>query len=95
MEKNTNLPLGERSNSEGQVPNLNILNISIAVLVLIKRKEVVQISQPTERTLRIYCRPYLNNNENQAIRKFLETSLNVPVDIKRDPWQNFIDFEIS
>ena len=95
MEKNSNFLLGEYSKSEGQVPTLDILNISIAVLTLIKRKEVVQISQPTERTLRIYCKPCLNYYENNAIRKFLETTLNVLVDIKQDPWLNFIDFEMS
>jgi len=95
MEKNTNLQLGERSKSEGQIPTLDILNLSITMLTLIRRKEVVQISQPTERTLRIYCQPCLNNNENQAIRKFLETSLNISIDIKPDPSQKFIDFEFS
>lgn len=99
MGKNTNSTIGEggreHSRNEGQVPTINILNVSIVVLALIKRKEVVQISQPTEHTLRIYCRPSLNNKENQAIRKFLENSYNLLVNIKRDPWLNFIDFEMS
>ncbi|MFX0195553.1 MAG: hypothetical protein ACFFCW_05455 [Candidatus Hodarchaeota archaeon] len=96
MVKNINPLLGERSESEGQVLTLNI-GISFAVLALIKRKQVihVQIMQPNENTLRIYCQPSLNNNENQTIRKFLETALNVHVNIKRDPGQNFIDFKIG
>lgn len=77
---------------EENVPILEIRDI-FALLELIISKNTIRASQLSERTLRIYCQPPLNNIERQFIRKFLETSLNAPVNIKRDIVQNFIDFE--
>jgi len=77
---------------EEKVPILEVRDI-FALLELVTSKNAVRASQLSERTLRIYCQPPLNSNERQFIRKFLETSLNAPVNIKRDPVQNFIDFE--